>query len=131
MIKSLIVEDNAEFRGFLKGLLLAQYPGGTVEEAHDAAEALRLLGYGGHDLVVVDIGLSGTMNGLTLVSRIRESGRRAPILILSNYALPEYQLEAARVGADWFLPKFGSGSGEIIAVIQRLIVMGGSRAPES
>jgi two-component system OmpR family response regulator len=123
MIKSLIVEDNAEFRAFLRALLLERFPDGSVDEARDALQALRLLGEGKHDIVLLDIGLPGAMNGLTLITRIRQNGRRPPILIISNYVLPEYQLEAARLGADWFLPKVGASSQEILAAIERLTMI--------
>jgi DNA-binding NarL/FixJ family response regulator len=129
MLKALIVDDNAEFRSFLTALLSERFPDGVVHEAADALQALRLLAEDKHDIVLVDIGLPGAMNGLSLVARIREHSRR-PILILSNYVLPEYQLEASRLGADWFLPKVGASAQDIIAAIERLILMGATR-PES
>lgn len=131
MIKTLIVEDNAEFRGFLRALLLERFPDAVVDEATDALQALRLLEEGKHDIVVVDIGLPGTVNGLTLIARIREHARRPPILIISNYVLPEYQLEAARLGADWFLSKVGSSAQEIISAIERLTMLGAASLPAS
>ena len=129
MLKALIVDDNAEFRSFLTALLCERFPDGVVEEASDAVQALRLIAEGKHDIMLVDIGLPGAMNGLSLVARIREHSRR-PILIISNYVLPEYQLEASRLGADWFLPKVGSSAQEIIAAVERLTMMGATR-PES
>ena len=131
MIKTLLVEDNVEFRAFLKALLLERFPDGVIQETSDALEALRLIGEARHDVVVVDIGLPGSVNGLMLVARIREQGRRPPILVISNYAIPEYQLEAARLGADWFLPKIGSTSQEIIAAFERLMLLGAEPPPES
>ena len=131
MIRTLLVEDNAEFRAFLKALLLERFPDGIVQETGNALEALRLIGEARHDVVVVDIGLPGSMNGLALVARIREQGRRPPILVLSNYAIPEYQLEAARLGADWFLPKMGSTSQQILAAVERLMLLAAEPPPES
>jgi DNA-binding NarL/FixJ family response regulator len=131
VIKTLLVEDNVEFRAFLKALLLERFPDGVIQETSDALEALRLIGEARHDVVVVDIGLPGSVNGLMLVARIREQGRRPPILVISNYAIPEYQLEAARLGADWFLPKIGSTSQEIIAAFERLMLLGAEPPPES
>jgi DNA-binding NarL/FixJ family response regulator len=131
MIKSLIVEDNAEFRGFLKALLLQRFPGGLVNEANDASAALRLLGEVQHDIILLDLGLPGSVNGLALTAQIRQKGRLPPILVISNYVLPEYQLEAARLGADWFLPKVGSTSAEIISAVERLIVIGVAGGSES
>ena len=128
-MKTLLVEDNTEFRSFLKALLLERYPDGIVEESANAVEAMRLVTEDGHDLVVIDIGLPNAMTGLALVARIREKGRRTPILIVSNYSIPEYQLEAARLGADWFMPKAGSSSQQIIAAVERLTMIGGETPP--
>ena len=128
-MKTLLVEDNTEFRSFLKALLLERYPDGIVEESANAVEAMRLVTEDGHDLVVIDIGLPNAMTGLALVARIREKGRRTPILIVSNYSIPEYQLEAARLGADWFMPKAGSSSQQIIAAVERLTMIGGETRP--
>ena len=128
-MKTLLVEDNTEFRSFLKALLLEHYPDSIVEESANAVEAMRLVTEDGHDLVVIDIGLPNAMTGLALVARIREKGRRTPILIVSNYSIPEYQLEAARLGADWFMPKAGSSSQQIIAAVERLTMIGGETRP--
>jgi len=128
-MKTLLVEDNTEFRSFLKALLLERYPDSIVEESANAVEAMRLVTEDGHDLVVIDIGLPNAMTGLALVARIREKGRRTPILIVSNYSIPEYQLEAARLGADWFMPKAGSSSQQIIAAVERLTMIGGETRP--
>ena len=131
MIKALLVEDNAEFRRLLKALVLERFPGGMVDEANDAAEALRLATAGVHDIFVVDIALPGDTNGLALIAQIREHGRQSPILVMSSHALPEYQLEAARLGADWFLSKVDSSQQDIIAAIERLAVMRGRELPAS
>jgi len=130
VLKSLLVEDNAEFRAFMRGLLLERFPGGVVEEAGDAAEALRLVASGGHDIFVIDIALAGRINGLALIAEIRSRGRRSPILVMSSHSIPEYQLEAARVGADWFLSKVTCTREQIVAALERLVLLRG-RIPES
>lgn len=128
MIKTLIVEDNAEFRGFLRKLVRERFPGGEVAECPDGRSALQLIGPFKPDIVLIDIALPGGMNGLALTERIREKGKLPPILIITSHALPEYQAAAARLGADHFLPKGCSTAKDILAVIERL-VPGGSAAP--
>jgi two-component system, OmpR family, response regulator len=130
VIKTLLVEDNAEFRALLKALVLERFPGGVVDEAPNAAEALRLATAGAHDIFVIDIALAGDTNGLALIAQIRGQGRHSPILVMSSYSIPEYQLEAARLGADGFLSKAHSSRQDIIAAIERLTMLGG-RVPES
>ena len=128
VLKSLLVEDNPEFRSFVKGLLLERFPGLIVEEAPDAAEALRLVAAGTHDLFVIDIALAGHINGLALIAEIRSRGRRSPILVMSSHSIPEYQPEAARLGADWFLSKVTCTREQIIAALERLALLGGRSA---
>ena len=125
MLKSLLVEDNAEFRAFVRGLLLERFPGGVVEEAADAADALRLVASGAHDIFVIDIALAGRINGLALIAEIRSRGRRSPILVMSSHSIPEYQLEAARLGADWFLSKVTCTRDQIVVALDRLARLGG------
>jgi two-component system, OmpR family, response regulator len=131
VIKALLVEDNAEFRALLKTLLLERFPGGTVDEAQDTAGALTLAAAVAHDIFVVDIALAGGSNGLAFIAKIREGGRRSPILVMSSHSLPEYQLEAARLGADWFLSKVDCSQQDIIAAIERLAALRGPGLPEA
>jgi DNA-binding NarL/FixJ family response regulator len=120
MLRALIVDDNAEFVGFMRTLLCERFAGAVIQDAPDAAGALRLLSAGAHDIVVVDIALKGPTNGLALLARMRERGPRPPIIMLTNYAMPEYQIEAERLGADLFLPKAGFTSEEILSTIAAL-----------
>ena len=128
MIKTLIVEDNAEFRAFLKALLRDRFPDGVVAEASNGHQALHIFALVKPDIVLVDIGLPGGMNGLALTERIRQDGTRPPIVIITNHDLPEYRAAAARSGADHFLAKESSTAQEILAVVERLAT-GGSSAP--
>jgi CheY-like chemotaxis protein len=129
MITTLIVEDNGEFRLFLKNLLLGRFPGAVVAEAGDGHSALELLARVKPDVVVVDIGLPGGMNGLTLTERIRKDGRRPSIVILTDHALPEYKAAAMLAGADHFLPKASSTAAEILSVFEGLTQGGRAVAP--
>ena len=129
MITTLIVEDNGEFRAFLKGLLRDRFPNGVVAEASDGKSALDMLAEIKPDIVVVDIGLPGGMNGIALTERIREKGRRPPIVIITNHVLPEYQAAALHAGADHFMPKVGSTAEQILSVIERLTRSGAPAAP--
>ena len=127
MVKSLIVEDNAEFRGFLKELVRGRFPDAEVAEADDGLKALQIMGGFKPNIVLIDIALPGGMNGLALTERIRESGTLPPILVITNHALPEYREAAMRLGADHFLPKASSAK-EIVSVIEHL-VSGSAAAP--
>src|SRR2546421_553059 len=131
MIKALIVENDVEFRHFVRGLLAERFPEGVIDEATNAAEALQLVAERRHDIVLLDIGMRGQINGLGLIARIRERGTRPPILTISNETVPAEQLEAARLGADWFLPKAGCDPQHIIAAVERLTMLGADGLPQA
>ena len=120
MIKGLIVEDNAEFRGFLKQLVQGRFADAEVAEADDGPQALQIMGWFKPDIVLIDIALPGGMNGLALTDCIRKRGTRPLILVITHHALPEYREAAMRLGADQFLPKCSSAK-EIVSVIEHLV----------
>lgn len=120
MLTALIVEDNAEFSAFLKSLLETRFPPAMVLEALDADEAMRHFSLNKFDIVLVDISLPGGVNGLALTEWIRQDDMSPPVVILTNHDLPEYRLEAARLGADRFLSKASSTTEEIVVAIEEL-----------
>ena len=107
-MRILLVEDNLEYRQLVKSALLERIPGGIVDEAADAEAAMSMLKRATPDIVLTDIGLPGSINGLALIARIRRTGPQPPIVIITNHNLPEYRAEAARLGANDFLTKGAS-----------------------
>jgi two-component system response regulator NreC len=131
MLRALIVEDNAEFSAFLKSLLEIRFPSAMILQASDADEALHHLGPGKLDIVLVDISLPGGVSGLGLTELIRQNGASPPIVILTNYDLPEYRLAATRLGADRFLSKAASTAEEIVRAVEELAAVESTREGES
>jgi DNA-binding NarL/FixJ family response regulator len=119
-MRILIVEDNAEFRALLKSYLLQRIPDGVIDEAGDARAALKMFRTAPPDIVLTDIRLAGSTNGLALTARIRRHGPTPPIVIITNHNLPEYRAAAKRLGANDFLAKGSSSADEIVAVVYRL-----------
>jgi DNA-binding NarL/FixJ family response regulator len=119
-MRILIVEDNDEFRSLLKEYLLQRIPEGVIDEAADATAAMRIFRSAPPDIVLTDIRLAGSANGLTLTARIRRHGPTPPIVIITNQNLPEYRAAAKRLGANEFLAKGSSSADEIVAVVYRL-----------
>ena len=120
MLRALIVEDNAEFRAFLKSLLEIRFPGAMILQASDADQALHHLSLSELDIVLVDISLPGGVSGLGLTEQIRQNGASPPIVILTNHDLPEYRLAATRLGADRFLSKAASTADQIVETVEEL-----------
>lgn len=103
----LVVDDSAALRGALRAVLSSL--GVTrIAEAADALQAIEILRSGEISLTITDWKME-PMDGLTLIKAIREGavGPNAdmPVIMLTAYADPRYQAEAARAGASVFLPK--------------------------
>ena len=97
--RTLIVEDNATFRDALMRLLKSRFPLMLFEEAESAEEAMKMISDPVPDLIFVDLKLPGE-NGLALTTRIRALDPRVPIVVLTNYDLPEYREAAEKRGAE-------------------------------
>jgi DNA-binding NarL/FixJ family response regulator len=114
MLKVLIVDDSASFRGSLRDLLCQQLPRVLVSEAGDGKEALEQVQRTAFDLAFIDIEL-GPESGLDLTRTIRRQHLAMPIAIITNYDLPEYRLAARDSGANSFFSKTSSSVEDLLA----------------
>ncbi len=104
MLRTLIVEDNANFRNTFKDALGKRFPSMVLDEAVNGEEALEKVKSFHPDVIFMDIRLPDK-NGLELTTEIKSAYPQPFIIILTQYDLPEYR-EAARIGlADAFLTK--------------------------
>jgi two-component system copper resistance phosphate regulon response regulator CusR len=101
-MKLLVVEDEQKTASFLKrGFSEAGF---VVDVAPDGVEAMRLIQAGSFDLVVLDLMLPG-VDGLRVLTWMRESGVRAPVLILTAKDSVEDRVTGLELGADDYLVK--------------------------
>jgi PAS domain S-box-containing protein len=102
--KILIVDDNAENRGWLLSLLSAV--GFPVREAGDGNAAIRTWQEWKPRLILMDVHMP-VMDGLEATRRIKAQpgGRDTVILALTASALDDDRQSVARSGADGFLAK--------------------------
>jgi two-component system copper resistance phosphate regulon response regulator CusR len=98
----LLVEDDREIQSFLKHALTEA--GFTVDLAADARTAERLAVEGGHDVLVVDLGLPD-MDGIALILQLRQLGVHAPVLILSARRSVDDRVRGLEQGGDDYLTK--------------------------
>lgn len=96
----LIVEDEDKLRRVLS--LHLQGEGFETDEARTAEEALPLAERA--SLVLTDLRLP-TVDGLTLMERLRLSAPATPVVVMTAYGSVEVAVEAMKRGADDFLPK--------------------------
>ena len=104
MMKTLIVEDNANYRRVLKDTLQTLFPSLVIHEAAEGNEALQQVVTFRPELILMDIRLPGE-NGLQLTKRIKTSHPDTRVVILTSYDSLEYREAAIRCGANCFISK--------------------------
>lgn len=98
----LIVEDDAAIAtGLALNLKIAGYLPMVV---HDGEQALTTIAEGGVDLVLLDINLP-KKDGLAVITEIRQSGDRTPVIMVSARGDEFDKVAALRLGADDYVTK--------------------------
>ncbi len=101
-MRLLVVEDDDIVADAItRGLSAAKY---SVHRVGSAEAAQRALANEEFALAVIDVGLPGA-DGLTLVRRLRSSGKTMPTLILTARCTLNDKVKALDLGADDFLSK--------------------------
>jgi two-component system copper resistance phosphate regulon response regulator CusR len=101
-MKLLVVEDEPKTSNFLKrGFSEAGF---VTDVAPDGVEAMCLVQTCSFDLIVLDLMLPG-MDGLRLLTWLRESGFQAPVVILTARESVEDRVTGLELGADDYLVK--------------------------
>ncbi|WP_300745496.1 response regulator transcription factor [Pseudomonas sp.] len=102
-MKVLLVEDNERVTRFVtKGL---QEAGHTADHADNGRDGLFLAASERYDVIVMDRMLPGNIDGLSLISALRQSGNQTPILILSALADVDERIKGLHAGGDDYLTK--------------------------
>lgn len=105
MIKVLLVDDERLALEYLEKMIDWEYYGfEVIGAALDSGKALALYKKYKPQLVISDVKMPG-MNGLELVSAIREYGKETHILFLSAYKNFSYIKQAIRLDIDDYLLK--------------------------
>lgn len=97
----LVEDDDLVADAILRGLTAASYAVHRVSSAEAAQAAIAGEEFA---LAVIDVGLPGA-DGLTLVRRLRSSGKSLPTLILTARCTLTDKVKALDLGADDFLSK--------------------------
>lgn len=101
-MKVLLVEDSERLqRSLATGL---QKNGFTLDQAFDGEQALSYIAVNEYDAIVLDLMLP-KVNGLTVLSRLRSSGKDCHVLILSANDQTEDRIRGLDLGADDYLVK--------------------------
>ena len=99
----LIVEDNAEVRGYVRGLLQELY---RIEEAENGKAGLEKARGTAIDLVISDI-MMPVMDGVQLCKKLKEDDltNHIPVILLTAKASEESRIEGLDTGADDYIVK--------------------------
>ncbi len=101
-MRVLLVEDDPAVRGAVERAL--RIAGHEPELAMRGDRALELATDNTYDAVVLDLGLPG-LDGLEVCRRLRASGNRVPVLMLTARAAVTERVEGLDAGADDYLVK--------------------------
>ena len=99
----LVVEDNADMRGYIRSILRDKY---NVLEAAHGEEALTILNSHAVDFIISDL-MMPIMDGIELSRRVKENFTisHIPFLMLTAKTSQESRLESYRTGVDEYLLK--------------------------
>ena len=129
--KRIVVADTGtEFRKSLVRALSEEPDFQVVGETGDGAELMRMVQRNQPDAVVMDMVLTGGMDGMDVLDALSQLPERPKVLILSSYIKGNVVDAAAARGADFFIAK----PCRITAVGERLrqvMSPGGAEEPET
>lgn len=103
MTTLLIVEDSEPIRFGLTEYFTAR--GYQVDAAAELEEARATLREHEYDLVITDLRLSDHVEGLDVISEVRERHPLTRVILLTAYGSPAVEAAAAHLGVNLFLQK--------------------------
>ncbi|HEY1673522.1 MAG TPA: response regulator transcription factor [Streptosporangiaceae bacterium] len=103
-IRLLIVDDHPIMRDGLRGVFGGDEDFEVTGEASDGAEAIQLAQALHPDVILMDLRMPG-MGGVEAITRLRELGHPARVLILTTYDTDRDVLPAIEAGATGYLLK--------------------------
>jgi two-component system copper resistance phosphate regulon response regulator CusR len=126
-MKILVIEDEVKTSGFLRrGLTETGY---VVDVAADGAEGLHLALEVDFDLIILDVMLPA-LDGWQVLARLRETGRKALVLMLTALDAVQHRVRGFEMGADDYLIKPFAFS-ELLARVRSLLRRAPPRTQEA
>jgi len=117
-VRVLIVEDEVRLARNI-GRMLEQQAACAVDTSTDGPDGLHMALSNPYDLIVLDLMLPG-MDGLDLLARLRDAGRRTPVLVLTARDTTDDVVRGLDRGGDDYLTK-PFKMGELLARARALI----------
>jgi len=126
VIRLAIIEDHPAIADGLTALLRDEADVTVVGAARDSVAAERLIEAQSPDVVLCDIRLAGTLDGLGVLARHTPGPH---FIMLSAYSYPSYYAAAVEQGAKGYLSKMATISQILTAV--RTVAAGGTAFPDA
>ncbi len=108
-IRVVIADDHAILREGVRALLQLQPDIEVVGEASSGGEAIDAVGRLDPDVVLMDIAMPG-LGGIEAALELKKLGRRAKVLILSQYEDREYVRRLLKAGVSGYVLKKSAGA---------------------
>jgi len=125
-MRLLVVEDNTKVASFVaRGLREQSFAVDVVASGEEALDQIALNPY---DLIVLDIGLHGAIDGMEVCRRLRASGSRVLILMLTARDSTADRIAGLDAGADDYLAK-PFAFGELVARVRAILRRGQVATP--
>src|SRR3954464_8643863 len=124
MSSILLIEDNRDYAATLSANL--EREGYEVALAANGVDGLAMAKRDAPDLIILDLMLPA-MSGFTVLQRLRDEGREAPVLIMTALGTEEEKLRGFGLGADDYVVK-PCGLLEILARVKALLRRSSSSA---
>lgn len=121
-MRILIVDDHPVMRLGVRHLVEHHWPGTTIMEAADLAEALQQVQGAQWDLVVLDLSLPDA-SGMEALVHVHRCAPKIPVLVWSMHDEASFAQHALRIGASGYLAK-EHAAGELVTAIERVCAGG-------
>lgn len=118
-IRILLADDHSIVLDGLKRILEDSDDLEVVAEAGNGEQALRLALEKRPDVAVVDISMPG-MDGLEVLSRLKNQAGEIPVIMLTMYEEEQYMFRALEAGARGYLTK-RSAPDQLVHAVRRVV----------
>ena len=105
MVKVLLVDDHPVFTSGAAGVLEAEPGLDVVGQAQTGTEAMQAIVQYSPDVILLDIRLTGKVNGIEVARRTRLQYPHIKIIVLSNYGNDPYIQAMMEVGVEGYILK--------------------------
>lgn len=99
-----IVEDSAIVRGRIIEMLFAIEGVEIIGISGEPGEATQQILEQHPDVVILDLRLYGG-NGIDVLEKVKEKSPATIVIVVTNYAYPQYRDRCLELGADYFFDK--------------------------